>query len=45
MYIYQRPEWPYFTWQPVQLQPLLGLLGPRRSGKLMSDLLVRELFI
>ena len=24
MYIYERPEWPHFTWQHAQLEPLLG---------------------
>ena len=35
MYIYERPEWPHFTWQHEKLEPLLGTVRyqqGRRQG-------------
>jgi len=35
VYIYQRPEWPHFTWQPAQLEPLLGAVR-HQQGRVLG---------
>lgn len=40
MYIYQRPEWPNFTWQPAQLEPLLGTVR-HQPGRVLGQMEAR----
>ncbi|AMJ66371.1 Fic family protein [Hymenobacter sp. PAMC 26628] len=37
MYIYQRPEWPNFTWHHAQLEPLLGPLR-HQQGRVLGHM-------
>ena len=36
MYVYQRPEWPHFTWPPAQLEPLLGAVR-HQQGRVLGQ--------
>lgn len=40
MYIYQRPEWPHFTWQPARLEPLLGAVR-HQQGRVLGQMEAR----
>lgn len=37
MYIYERPEWPHFTWRREQLEPLLGAVR-HQQGRVMGHM-------
>lgn len=37
MYIYERPEWPRFTWQHEQLEPLLGAVR-HQQGRVLGHM-------
>ena len=37
MYIHQRPEWPNFTWQPEQLEVLLGTVR-HQQGRVLGQM-------
>jgi len=40
MYLYQLPKWPNFTWQPAQLEPLLGAVR-HRQGRVLGQMEAR----
>ncbi|MET4075595.1 Fic family protein [Hymenobacter sp. UYCo722] len=40
MYIYRRPEWPHFTWQPARLEPLLGAVR-HQQGRVLGQMEAR----
>ena len=44
MYIYQRSEWPHFTWQPARLEPLLGAVR-HQQGRVLGQMQARGFLV